>query len=381
MDKQGKKKKETETESKRRGKLPPMKTASLVVKRVINDADVPSHLISVGYIDRFLGIIEKPFAAFCWDDYTSQDWYTFGVPEHRIQYFKYRKAVIWDKKQRLDNVFGSTQSGITIRDVIANYREEDYPQDTSQSATDAEVLQFTGYSEDEGDEEEELEITFDSANVCLGDLADEVHEGEWWQDKLRPNYFLCQKITEPEVIRNLSELQRHVIDQEPLYASCSQSPNLLHMTLCTLRLQSQKEIDELIALLEENKQELIDTMPKSKIQVKGVDRFFGRVLYAAVEKSGQLSGLCDALNAILRSQGFRVMDPFDFVPHISLIKVSRPVTRQLGFRNINPNLFRGFEKTHFGEFSIDTLHLCEMGQKRAEDGDYLKLASFQLRPC
>ncbi len=33
------------------------------------------------------------------------------MPQHRVQYFKYKDAKVWDKAQRLDVVFGSTENG------------------------------------------------------------------------------------------------------------------------------------------------------------------------------------------------------------------------------------------------------------------------------
>ncbi|QQP41578.1 Leukocyte receptor cluster member 9, partial [Caligus rogercresseyi] len=63
----------------------------------------------------FLGVLEKPFSEFCWEDLASvDDMEVFAIPRHRIQYFKYRGEKVWDKASRLDLVFGSSgadQSG------------------------------------------------------------------------------------------------------------------------------------------------------------------------------------------------------------------------------------------------------------------------------
>ncbi|XP_062993585.1 leukocyte receptor cluster member 9 [Elgaria multicarinata webbii] len=104
-------------------KKPPMKTAEDVISRVLWDTQVPAQYFSIGYLDRFLGILEEPFTAFSWEDLASAGPGVLAIPKHRIQYFKYRSRVVWDKVSRTDDVFGSTGSGRTILEVIKEEEE------------------------------------------------------------------------------------------------------------------------------------------------------------------------------------------------------------------------------------------------------------------
>ena len=70
-------------------KKPPMRTSTDVVDRVRWDDDLPQDLIVVGYLDRFIGIIEKPFNAFNWSDLSTLSHMECAIPRHRIVYFKY----------------------------------------------------------------------------------------------------------------------------------------------------------------------------------------------------------------------------------------------------------------------------------------------------
>jgi len=81
-----------------------MRTADDVVKRIRHDAALPSDSFIIGYLDRFIGIQEKAFSLFSWEDIASVDYHTFAIPKHRIQYFKYRDTIVWDKRERLDKV-------------------------------------------------------------------------------------------------------------------------------------------------------------------------------------------------------------------------------------------------------------------------------------
>ena len=56
---------------------------------------------------------EDPFEKFShWCDLASvgEDDEVLAIPQHRIQYFKYRDTKVWDKPSRTDMIFGSTST-------------------------------------------------------------------------------------------------------------------------------------------------------------------------------------------------------------------------------------------------------------------------------
>lgn len=87
-----------------------MRTADEVISRILWDSSVDASEFVVGYVDRFLGVLERPFCDFNWDtnpcdcDYTTE----LALPRHRIQYFTYKGHRVWDRHTRTDRVFGST---------------------------------------------------------------------------------------------------------------------------------------------------------------------------------------------------------------------------------------------------------------------------------
>ncbi|XP_028985644.1 leukocyte receptor cluster member 9 isoform X2 [Betta splendens] len=98
------------SKGKETGKKPRMRTADDVISRILWDPSVDAEEFVVGYLDRFLGVVERPFCEFNWDtnpcdcDYTSE----LALPRHRIQYFSFRGHRVWDRHSRTDRVFGST---------------------------------------------------------------------------------------------------------------------------------------------------------------------------------------------------------------------------------------------------------------------------------
>lgn len=147
-----------DAESTTSKKLPPMKTAGDVISRIMWDEGIPTDCFHVGYEDRFIGIVERQFTDFSWEDLASVDYDTLAIPHHRIQYFKYKTLIVWEKSKRLDNVFGSTGSGEKITDVIERYEKEHaddtdgYYQDVDSSEEedddDADVVINVGDSEE-----------------------------------------------------------------------------------------------------------------------------------------------------------------------------------------------------------------------------------------
>ncbi|CAL8290385.1 unnamed protein product [Merluccius merluccius] len=99
-----------ENEVEKRQKKPRMRTADDVISRILWDTPVEAAHFVVGYVDRFLGMLERPFSEFNWDvdpcdcNYSSE----LALPRHRIQYFAFRGHRVWDRNSRMDRVFGST---------------------------------------------------------------------------------------------------------------------------------------------------------------------------------------------------------------------------------------------------------------------------------
>ena len=96
----------------------PMRTAEDVINRIKWDEMLPEESFTVGYLDRFLGVQEEPFSTFSWEDLAGADYDVLAIPQHRIQYFKYKTEKVWEKSERLDLVFGSTGSVLTIHQIM-----------------------------------------------------------------------------------------------------------------------------------------------------------------------------------------------------------------------------------------------------------------------
>lgn len=108
-------------------KKPALRTAADVIQRIRWDPRLDPAEFSVGYTDRFLGVQEEPFCAFCWDEpLAALGPGVLAVPQHRIRYFRFRGRLVWDRASRTDLIFGSgtvAGRGPTILDALDDGNE------------------------------------------------------------------------------------------------------------------------------------------------------------------------------------------------------------------------------------------------------------------
>ncbi|XP_053182545.1 leukocyte receptor cluster member 9 [Scomber japonicus] len=173
-------------EGKDVSKKPRMRTADDVISRILWDPSVDASKFVVGYVDRFLGVLERPFSDFNWDvnpcdcDYTTE----LALPRHRIQYFTYRGHRVWDRHSRTDRVFGSTgqslappfggeeeveedqqqQERLILEQDILEVTEDQPPAASGQEERETEECSQTEYTHLEEEKQNEM-------NICPPDSA------------------------------------------------------------------------------------------------------------------------------------------------------------------------------------------------------------------
>ncbi|XP_052003719.1 leukocyte receptor cluster member 9 [Xyrauchen texanus] len=134
MNKEKKEKQHAKIEREGIKKKPRMRTADDVISRILWDTSVDPADFMVGHLDRFLGVLERPFSEFSWDaqvcdcDFSEE----LALPRHRIQYFSYKGQRVWDKESRTDRVFGSTGQTIVPPFGDENQQQENVIPDAGQ---------------------------------------------------------------------------------------------------------------------------------------------------------------------------------------------------------------------------------------------------------
>lgn len=346
-----------------------LRSAEDVIKRILWD-DVPIENCYVGYIDRFVGLVEKNFSSFSWEDIASVDYYTLAIPKHRIVYFKYKQLIVWDKRKRLDYVFGSTGSNVTFHDVLNNYEELNQKENGDNNENNDVDIDFGNY-------DDEFNSSSSEENDVNDEDADDNHmkfknKEEYFGGKIKPNYFLCLRITEKEIIEKMKKLREELLVINPLYEDCILSPERLHITLCCLGLDSDEDVQKCVQSLKIINSGISKMNPADiKIQLKGTSHFFNTVLYAEVEENESFLDLCTYLRTQVKKSGINIRDMFDLHPHMTIMKISRQMSHKIGNKYLEARVHDLAKDQEFGTQNVNNIHLCLMGQQRQEDGFYI----------
>lgn len=339
------------------GKKPSLRTAGDVKKRIQWDPMLDSKDFTVGYLDRFDGIVEKPFSGFNWEHLADAEMDDLAIPQHRIYYFKYKGRIVWDKRIRLDHVFGSAGNDKNIYDIIEEI--------------DREVENHISDSSEESDSDTELDVNVSQEKTALTDVQEKVENAK----SLRASHFLCIKIDNKDLANQVKMVQDHVISGDVMLRSCAMPSEILHVTLAMIKCEDDSAVDSVSELLDELK----DTIPKlesyetSKIlEARNLTTFGSRVLYSKLKVPPLFNEVIGILQKKLRRiKGVTITNQFDFVPHMTLIKINRYIAKERRSKYMDSILYQKYFEVDFGDIIFDNIHFCIINDYRGVDGFYL----------
>ena len=206
----------------------------------------------------------------------------------------------------------------------------------------------------------------------------------------RSTHFLAIRISDPELIGRLTAVQEAIVTAEPVLREACMRPSLYHITLAMLRLDGiagiQAAVDAVEAFPTADWPGLCADRSLSDhplvLDIRRLNNFGHRVVYAEVAPRD--THLFDALVGALRRR-LEALAPtvvinnnFDFVPHLTLAKVSRPMTRLRRSKFIDESYYAAHATAEFGSQAVDNLQLCIIEASSRYDGFYTTLAEVKL---
>ncbi|XP_063720215.1 uncharacterized protein LOC134846717 isoform X3 [Symsagittifera roscoffensis] len=364
-------------------KLPSMKTALDVINRIEWDEQLPSENFLVGYLDRFLGTIERPFSSFDWsldicDVETGKN--PSAVPQHRIQYFKYKDAKVWDKELRLDLVFGSTGNEKKIHELITELGRDEFDFLKYASNTEKEEIVQDVYQVDwakpqvqeqvpHGGDFETIEPDETVSDSMTSEMNRAIAEGQQTKKKkVWPNYFFCIRIDNPQVHAYHEEFCRKYFNEHPNDIKKNKcTPSTLHITLGLLRIEKVRQYELAIQLMSD----LVDLNLLHPIklpfdlQIDGKLHCFGKTVAVILLQSEILQQIHRSLKNLCAEYELDFIEDHDFNQHLTLVKFRG------GDCQFDTNFINQQECPQLTPESIQVskLLLCAMGE-REEDGFY-----------
>ena len=152
-------------------------------------------------------------------------------------------------------------------------------------------------------------------------------EGLGIQGKKKPNVFVAVELSNPEIIRNLKEVQDHACQFDPKLKTNAVPLQKTHVTLLVANVQ-EEEIQKAKAVISKTlRDNLGEIVPENQfsVKIKGVDSFGDKVVFAEVEegKPSLMQINQELLNAF-ETAGFDCDSRY--TPHVTLMKVSHILT-------------------------------------------------------
>ncbi|BHF72977.1 positive regulation of delayed rectifier potassium channel activity [Sparganum proliferum] len=196
----------------------------------------------------------------------------------------------------------------------------------------------------------------------------------------RPNYFVCQRITNSELLTGLTRIIEHVCSEQTIYAPFAYSSARLHLTWCTFYAADKHEAERALACFHTARTDLCQLAPRDSLRVQGVGQFSNHLLYASVIPDPTLATFAEKILAILRSENVATPgNKHPFTPHLTLIKRNPKAKRILKSNLIDLDLLTDFQETYFGDQVIDSLDVCAMHSAKKKDEFYELVGSIRLK--
>lgn len=357
------------------GKKPPLKTAGDVRHRILWDPAVPKEYFTLGYVDRFVGIVERPFRDFVWCDLRDAGPDDLAIPQHCMSYFKYKGTKVWDKATRLDHVFGSAGNNMKIEEKMKEIDEQLRKELEKRN------------SEDENSDDDEMNFDIILGKADGFDIGKEIRTK--LEERLRATHFLCIKVNDSDVRQEIAKVQDSVCHKDPSLMSCAMPQELLHITFVMVKCNDQAAIEKIALLLKQLRTKLSGVVHSVKdedknssqntIAVKGLSTFGARVLYTKLQVPNSFYKTVDILHEEIRSmKDAEITNNFEFVPHMTLLKVNRPTQMARRSKYMSSSLYDSYLDHTFGDVKFDNIHFCSIEQRRGADGFYETVASVQF---
>ncbi|KAL6489558.1 hypothetical protein MHYP_G00032990 [Metynnis hypsauchen] len=398
----GRAEKAKDGEMKESEKKPRMRTADEVISRILWDSSVDPADFVVGHLDRFLGVLERPFSDFSWDtqvcdcDYSEE----LTIPQHRIQYFSYKGQRVWDKDSRTDRVFGSTGQAVLPPFDQEGQGQEHGAQDTTQEADESQTEKKERISDPEdaadcganGPKDEgfgDARLAREAEALSVSPKVEQIAPEEEWKDweeeeeeeketqpvpqepqpgrpSRKPTHFICFRVDSPATLMAFQRVQRKILTHLPQSEEFWVNPATLHVTLSLLVLPGPAEVQAAANLL----QSIVRDFYKPPISVffpLKLKHFNGKVLFLPPRPVQDVQSINTPLQEAFREKGWLHRHSKCPNYHLTLAKVEGEETERM-FEDVGA--IKLAKDINFGKLEVDKLYLCVNGVPKTDSGFY-----------
>ncbi|XP_077342993.1 A-kinase anchoring protein 7 isoform X2 [Lithobates pipiens] len=191
----------------------------------------------------------------------------------------------------------------------------------------------------------------------------------------RPNYFVSLPITNSKIQDDIQTIQDSVLQKDNRLSKAMIPKGSCHITLFVMHLASEEDVTLAVNALLESKKTVEEILRGVTLILTfcGISDFKREVVFAQTTLGNAettLKQITETMGKIFEEKGIAVIGSKDFVPHLTLMKLSRaPKLRKQGIKKIDTSLYKDFQSHYFGEEFLQRLDLCSMLKKR-QTNDY-----------
>eukprot|EP00949_MAST-11_sp_MAST-11-sp1_P002767 g2767.t1 len=234
-----------------------------VIHRILHDGSLKNKdEFYFGYLDRFLGVIERRVTSATWSDIAVLDLkHTMAVPKHRIMFIRYGTIKIWDREKRVDYMF---QSGCPVSCEKNIY----------------EIMESEDGNNPNGCQR--LAVRQDAVAYC----TEKKREKRTTTTPEGPTHIFCIQVVEKHAVEHALACQRALVKVDSRLRPACIALSALRVTLAAVQCLSQDDIQRAVDVLESDEMKDVwnDSVPAGwSLAFDGTGHFQqGRVLYKAV---------------------------------------------------------------------------------------------------
>ena len=145
-----------------------------------------------------------------------------------------------------------------------------------------------------------------------------------------------------------------------------------------VRLSNDEQIEIAKRVFESCRLQFLKLLPRCvKLEFTGVDNFRGRLIYVKVKPLPGLERFVFHVIEQLQTAGLKTPGNHkEYTPHITLVKLSRPMQREMCTKLIDPSCYQPYLTKSLGCQPVTSIHLCSMHAPAQSDGFYLRYAKI-----
>lgn len=185
---------------------------------------------------------------------------------------------------------------------------------------------------------------------------------------MRPNYFISIPIRDNLINDKLFQLTCDLLDTNPRIEKYLFPDTAFHLTLCTLRIDSDEDLNIVKKILDKvfKSEKIKDEFP-IELDFQGIGEFYDKVLYVKSKNKNDTDKLDYIKNEILkelRDNSINIAgNYYEFVPHLTIVKIQKDSgdSKDSITHMLPPAFWERFESCHFGKQDVKTIQLCQMG--------------------